>query len=119
MFTKRTLWLSIIVSMIIGGVAGFAIEKYRMQSGDSHFGRTRFINYMTKELSLTQAQQRQLDSIITYAHPKFHAIREKFNVDMKNQMDSTRKMITNILTNEQQQKFQIVLSQMRNDSDNH
>jgi Spy/CpxP family protein refolding chaperone len=119
MFTKRTLWLSIIVSMIIGGVAGFEIERYRMQSDDSHFGKTRFINYMTKELSLTQTQRQQLDSIITYSHPKFHAIREKFNADIQGQMDSTRKMITNILTGEQQQKFQILLKQMRSNSDNH
>jgi len=119
MFTKRTLWISIIASMIIGGVAGFVIERYRIQSGDSHFGKTRFISYMTKELDLTQTQRRQLDSIIDYVHPKFHAIREKFNADLQSQMDSTKMMITNILTNEQQQKLQFVYSQMKSNSDNH
>jgi hypothetical protein len=105
--------------MIIGGIAGFAIERYRTQSGDSHPGKTKFISYMTKELSLSQMQQRQLDSIVTFVHPKFQAIRKQFNADLQSQMDSTRKMISGILTNEQQQKFQDVLSQMRSNSDNH
>ena len=119
MITKRTLWLSIIVSMVIGGLAGYAIDRYRLQGSDSHFGKTRFINYMTKELDLTQSQQGQLDSIINYVHPKFQAIRKKFSEDLQGQMDSTRKMITDILTDKQQQKFQIVLSQMRGDSGDH
>lgn len=118
MITKRTLWVSIIVSMVIGIVAGFAIERYRMQSGETHFGKTRYVSYMTKQLELTQVQQRQLDSIITYVHPKFQAIRKNFNADLQGQLDSTRKMIANILTNEQKQKFQLVLSQMKSGSDN-
>jgi len=119
MITRRTLWLSIIVSMVIGGFAGFGIDRYKMQSNDSHFGKTRFINYMTKELNLTESQKGELDSIISFAHPKFQAIRKKFNADLQDQMDSTRQMISNILNGEQQKKFQIVLSQMKRDSDNH
>ncbi len=119
MVGKRILWLSIVVSMIIGGVAGFGIDRYRMQSHDSHLGKTRFINYLTKELGLSQTQQQQVDSIITYVHPKFQSIRKRFNTDLQSQMDSTRKMIGNILTDEQQQKFQIVLNQMKSDSNNH
>lgn len=119
MFTKRTLWIAIIISMIIGGVAGFAIDRDGMQNGDSHLGKTRFVNYMTKQLNLTQMQQGQLDSIINYVHPKFQAIRKKFNADLQSQMDSTKTMITNILTNEQRQKFQVVLNQMKSNSDNH
>lgn len=118
MITRRTLWLSIIASMIIGGVAGFAIDKYRTQNGDSHFGKSRFISYMTKELNLTQKQQEQLDSIISYVHPKFQAIRKKFNADLQGQMDSTRKMITGILTDEQQRKLQTVYNQTKTDSEN-
>ncbi|HUI30881.1 MAG TPA: hypothetical protein VLX91_11735 [Candidatus Acidoferrales bacterium] len=119
MVTKRILWVSIIVSMIVGGVAGFAIDKYGMRNDDSHFGKRRYINYLTKELSLTQTQQKQLDSIISYAHPKFQAIRKKFNADLQSQMDSTRKMINTILSSEQQNKFQLVLGQMKSNSDNH
>jgi hypothetical protein len=102
--------------MIIGGVAGFLIESYRTQGGDSHFGKTRFVKYMTEELNLTQMQQKQLDSIITYVHPKFRAIREKFNADMQSETDSTRKMITSILSDQQKQKLQVVLSPARNAS---
>jgi uncharacterized membrane protein YraQ (UPF0718 family) len=119
MITKRTLWLSIIVSMIIGGTAGLAIDRYWMQNSDSHFGKNRFVNYMTKELNLTQRQQAQLDSIIDYVHPKFQTIRKKFNADLQEQTDSTRKMINGILTGEQQQKLQMVYSQTKTNSDNH
>ncbi len=119
MITKRTLWISIIVSMVVGLVAGFAIERYRIETGEMHFGKTRYINYMTRQLELTQVQQRQLDSIITYIHPKFQAIRKNFNADLQGQVDSTRKMIAYILTNEQKQKFQLMLSQTKANSDNH
>ncbi len=118
MFRKRTLLGSIIVSMIIGGIAGFAIDRYGMQSGDSHFGKTRFMNYLTKQLDLTEMQQKQLDSIVTYVHPRFREIRQKFNADMRNQMDSTRNMIMGILTPEQQQKYQALFSQRHGNSDN-
>jgi hypothetical protein len=105
--------------MVIGIVAGFAVERYRMRSGETHFGKTRYVNYMTKQLELTQVQQRQLDSIITYVHPKFQAIRKDFNADLQAQLDSTRRMIANILTNEQRQRFQLMLSQTKANSDNH
>lgn len=119
MFTRKTLWLSIIVSMIVGGIAGVLIERYWTQRADSHFGKTRFVSYMTKELDLTQQQQQQLDSIINFVHPRFHAIRTKFNADIKIQTDSTRKMISSILTHEQQEKLERVYSQMKSNSDNH
>ncbi len=119
MFTRRTLWLSIILSMIVGGIAGLMIDRYRMQTENSHFGKTRFISYMTKELDLTQKQQQQLDSIINCVHPKFHEIRTKFNTDIQTQTDSTRRMISAILTHEQQEKLERVYSQMKTNSSNH
>jgi len=104
--------------MIVGGVAGFAIDKYQLQHDDSHFGRTRFVNYLTKELGLSVAQQGQLDSIITYVHPRFQAIRRKFNTDMQSQVDTTHKMISSILTIEQQSKLKELDKQMKSNSDN-
>lgn len=95
--------------MIIGAIAGFAIDRYDLQKQDSHHGKAYFKNYLTKELNLTMVQQRQLDSIINYAHPKFQGIRKRFNFDMQSQMDSAHKMITNILTPNQQQKFHVLL----------
>ena len=92
--------------MIIGGVAGFEIDRHGIPNSDSHMGKTRFISYLTNEFDLTQVQRKQLDSIINYAHPKFQTIRRKFNTDLQEQMDSTRKMIKNILNDQQQQKFQ-------------
>ncbi len=119
MFTKQTLWIAIIVSMVIGGFVGVAIDRYGFQNNDSHFGKTRFVNYVSKRLDLTSSQRRQLDSLINYVHPKFQAIRKKFNADLQDQMDSTKKMITEILTTEQQHEFQVVLNQMKKNSDNH
>ena len=112
MFTKQTLWLAIIFSMIVGGVVGFEIDRYAFQGSDSHFGKMRFVNYCTKELNLTAEQQRQLDSVIDYVHPKFQAIRKKFNEDMQSQADSGQKMINKILTPEQQGKFQVLMAKM-------
>jgi hypothetical protein len=98
--------------MIIGGVAGFEIDRHGFQNNDSHFGKTRFVNYVTKELGLTANQQRQLDSVIDYAHPRFQTIRKKFNTDMQTEMDSTQNMINNILTSEQQSKFRVLFAKI-------
>lgn len=101
--------------MIVGGIAGFAIDRYDLHKDNSHHDKAYFKNYMTEELNLTAVQQRQLDSIINYAHPKFQAVRRRFNVDMQSQMDSSHKMINSILTPDQQRKFQALLDkQMQN-----
>ena len=118
MITKRTLWLSIIVSMIVGGIAGFEIDRYQFQHEDSHFGKTRFISFMTRELGLTPRQQKQLDSIVTFVHPKFQSIRSRFNVEMQKEADSTQQMISTILTPDQQQKLRALNDKMKSDKDN-
>lgn len=105
MITKRTLLMAIIASLIVGGLAGFGIDRIAFQNGESHFGKTRFINYMTQQLGLSSSQQRQLDSIITFVHPEFQSIRRNFKTAMKSQIDSTNKMIKSILTPQQQIKL--------------
>ncbi len=105
MITKRTLLAAIVLSLIVGGIAGAEVDRVAFRSGESHFGKTKFINYMTEELGLTVNQQKQLDSIITYVHPKFQAIRKDFKVEMRSQIDSTQGMIKSILTPQQQIKL--------------
>lgn len=118
MITKRTLWAAIIVSMIVGGIAGFAISSFETQHVSSHFGKNRFINYLTEELSLTNTQQKQLDSIVTYAHPKFQKIRKDFRSRLEGQIDSTQDMIKSILTPGQRRKFEDLSKRTKTGSDN-
>ncbi len=118
MITRKTLWLAIIISLLIGGAAGFAINSIYFQPGNGHFGKTRFISYMTEELDLSALQQRQLDSIITSVHPKFQAIRRTFNANLKNQIDSTQRMIRAILTPKQAVKLDALNKKMQSDTDN-
>ncbi len=118
MITKKTLLMAVILSMVVGGVAGFAIDRIYFEPSEAHFGKTRFINFMTHELGLSTTQRRQLDSIITFVHPKFQAIRKNFNTAMKNQGDSTQGMIRTILTAEQQAKLDALNKKMQSGSDN-
>lgn len=118
MITKRTLLMAVIVSLVVGGVAGFAIDRLYFAPSDSHFGKTRFINFMTQELGLSTTQKRQLDSIITFVHPKFQAIRKNFYTAMKNQSDSTQGMIRTILTAEQQARLDALNKKMQSGNDN-
>ncbi len=118
MVTRRTLWISIIVSMIVGGIVGYAIDRNQFQHDDSHSGKTRFINFMTEQLNLTAIQQRQLDSIVNVVHPKFQSIRSRFNAEMQKQVDSTRQMIKTILTPDQQKKLQVLNNKMKSETDN-
>ncbi len=118
MVTKRTLLIAVIVSLVVGGVAGFTIYRLYFAPSESHFGKTRFINFMTQELGLSTTQKRQLDSIITFVHPKFQAIRKNFNSSMKNQSDSTQVMIRTILTAEQRVKLDALNKKMQSGNDN-
>ncbi len=118
MVTKRTLLMTVIVSLVIGGVAGFAIDHFYFQPTDAHFGKARFVSFMTQQLGLSQTQQKQLDSIITFVHPKFQAIRRNFKTSMQSQVDSTQKMIRSILTPGQQVKLDSLDRRMQRENDN-
>lgn len=118
MITKKTLLMAVIVSLIVGGIAGFAVDRLEFQPGDSHFGKTRFVNFMTQQLGLSVDQQIQLDSIITSVHPKFQAIRKNFKSEMKSQVDSTQDMIKSILTPQQRTKLDALNKKMQSESDN-
>lgn len=115
MITKKTLLMAVIVSLIVGGIAGFAIDRLELQTGESHFGKTRFVNFMTEQLGLSVYQQRQLDSIITFVHPKFQTIRKNFKSELKSQIDSTQDMIKSILTPQQQTKLDALNRKMQSE----
>lgn len=110
--------MAVIVSLIAGGIAGFAIDRLEIQRGESHFGKTKFVNFMTQQLALSMDQQRRLDSIITFVHPKFQLIRKDFKSAMKSQIDSTQDMIKSILTPDQQTKLDALNKKMQNENDN-
>ncbi len=110
--------MAIIVSLVIGGIAGFGIDRFYFQHSNSHFGKTRFVHFMTQQLALTNTQQRQLDSIITFVHPKFQGIRKGFKSAMQSQVDSTQAMIKRILTAQQQVKLDSLNQKMQSDNDN-
>jgi len=114
MITRKTLWASIIISMIIGGIAGFEIDRSNFKQKESHLGRNAYIKVMTKELGLTTTQQGQLDSILVLVHPKFQAIRKTFNVQMHGQIDTTQRMIMTILSPEQRETLAAINA--KNDS---
>ncbi len=97
--------------MIAGGIAGYFIESTNFHRDNSHFQKSRYINYMTKELQLSTTQRQEFDSIVTEVHPKFQIIRDKFNSEMHMQADSTRKMIYRILSPEQQARLQALNKQ--------
>jgi hypothetical protein len=116
--TRKTLWMTVVVSLLVGGIAGFAIDRIYFQPTDSHFGKTRFVTFMTEELGLSKTQQMKLDSIITSVHPKFQAIRKNFKTSMQSQIDSTQRMIRAILTAEQQAKLDTLNKKMQGENDN-
>ena len=110
--------MSIILSLVIGGIAGFALDRLKLEHSDARFGKARFISFMTQQLGLSTNQQKQLDSIITYVHPKFQAIRKNFKTSIKSQVDSTQHMIKSILTPQQQVKLDSLNSRMQRGNDN-
>lgn len=110
--------MAVIISLIVGGIAGFAIDRLELQPNGGHFGKARFISFMTQQLALTRNQQRQLDSIITYVHPKFQEIRQSFKTEMKSQIDSTQDMIKSILSLKQRTELDSLNRRMQRQNDN-
>lgn len=108
---KAALWVGVVfvLGVVLGGVGGytFSVKAHgdtRSLSDDAR--RAQKVDQLTKELMLTQDQQKKLDAVLTETQQKYKAIHE---ADQP-QIDAVRKVARNeiraFLTPEQLPKFE-------------
>lgn len=113
MVTRRALWISIFVSVILGAGLGYYIGIIINKNETGVHGKGAVIEYLTKKLQLSDAQQHQLDSILTRMHPTFERTRANFRTEIQRDIDSTNKLILEILNDQQKEKFTHLIKEMR------
>ena len=83
----------------------------------THFGKSDqarrfdFLNCAQKELNLTPEQQVQMELVVSNGQRRMRAIWDEFNPRMQAHYCETREQINEILTPEQQERFQALMQQ--------
>jgi len=113
--TKRTLWIAVFVSVIIGAGAGYYVGIVINRSENGTHGKKAIVGYLTEKLQLSDMQQRQLDSILTLMHPVFEKARAGFRAEIQHDIDSTNNLILGILNGQQKDKFIDLIKEMKKD----
>ncbi|MGA9364436.1 MAG: hypothetical protein WBW16_08725 [Bacteroidota bacterium] len=108
-------FLTILVSILIGGVAGvlvdqaFLVRSFRVFSSSSPYVRfkTRVIN----DLGLTPAQQTQLEELLQRRQEAFNGFRKNIESRYMAMREVTSDSIRDLLTPEQQSKFEALVKE--------
>jgi Spy/CpxP family protein refolding chaperone len=115
MTSQRKAFLSILVSILIGGVAGILVDQallvrsFRVFSSSSPF--TRFKNRVIDDLGLTSAQQTQLEQLLQRRQEAFDDFRKNIEARYMEMRGATSDSIRGLLTPEQQSKFQALVKE--------
>ena len=109
---KAALWVGVVflLGAALGGALGyvFAHRSYAALNAPQteQARRAQKVARLTQELSLTQAQQQQLDAIIADVQAEYKTIRQKTEPEMDVARQRGRERIRGILTPEQKPKFE-------------
>lgn len=122
---NAVLWVAVvfILGVALGGVFGYffghrttVVAALAPPSLSPDERRARRLDQLTRELSLTDAQRREMDGLLLQAHNEFDAIRQKNGRQLEAEMDQERQKsrdeIRAILTPEQKPKFEDFLRRM-------
>jgi flagellar basal body-associated protein FliL len=124
---SRSVAILLVLAVFILGVAlgsiGTYLEGYRVfgaprrpvpdrSPAGMQRGRQAQVERMTRDLTLTADQQKQLDSILSQAQAQYGSIHEKWSVQMDQERKQMRDQIRAILSPEQTAKFEEILHKM-------
>jgi hypothetical protein len=124
--SKRVAIVLVLAVFVLGvalGSLGTYLEGYRVfgaprrpspdrSPAAMQRGRQAKVEQMTKDLTLTADQQKQLDVILTQAQTQYGSIHEKWSAQMDQERKQTRDQIRAILTVDQSAKFEEELRKM-------
>jgi hypothetical protein len=115
MTSQRKAFLTILVSILIGGVTGILVDQgllmrsFRVFSSSSPY--VRFKNRVINDLGLTPAQQAQLEQLLQRRQEAFNDFRKNIEARYMEMRGATSDSIRGLLTPVQQSKFQALVKE--------
>jgi len=114
--TPKTIALILIIgSFLLGIVGGMFVQRTffdRHRPWDSSRRermKEHMLNYLTEELKLNDAQQRQIETILEQRRIRFDKIRQSIDSLVKAEIDTVREQIRSVLADEQKQRYDEII----------
>lgn len=107
--------LTIIISFILGVVVGyfsFQLSHGTTERKEEQSGFYRLKNELHDRLSLTDAQQTTLDSLLQHRRVAFDTFRKQMSAQYHDMREETRDSIRQILTVEQKNGFEMFIKEL-------
>jgi Spy/CpxP family protein refolding chaperone len=115
MTSQRKAFLTILVSVLIGVVAGILLDQALLIRSFRVFGSPtpylRFKDRVINDLGLTPAQQTQLEQLLQRRQEAFDDFRKNIEGRYMEMRVATRDSIRGLLTPEQQSKFEALVKE--------
>ncbi len=109
----------LIISFLLGIVGGIYLDRTFLQSHrpwDSarrERPREKMSNYLARELKLTEAQQKEIETILEQRRPRFNRIHHSMNEQFEAEIDTVREEIRRLLTADQKQRYDQMIEKER------
>jgi Spy/CpxP family protein refolding chaperone len=106
--TKLKVWLVLVVVFLLGSITGAAITGlYRLRAGSDRADKSAHDRFekMSRDLSLTDDQRKQVSTILDETRNDYKALRAELRPRFDEPRQKARARIRALLTPEQQQKF--------------
>jgi Spy/CpxP family protein refolding chaperone len=115
---KAAVWVGIVflLGAAVGGMAGYGYSRWSVSAAHAPLPepvrRAQRVEQLTRELSLTSDQAKQLDAILMQRHTEAKAIHDQSDAQIEQIRQKGRAQIRAILTPEQQPKFEEFLKKL-------
>ncbi|HXJ04337.1 MAG TPA: hypothetical protein VNH65_04515 [Candidatus Acidoferrum sp.] len=116
---RAALWVGVVflIGAALGGVFGYLYGHRSVVAAanpplSEPARRARRVEQLTQELSLTGAQSKQLDSILSQLHAEYKTIHDQSDTQLNQTRQKGRDQIRAILTPDQKPKFEEFLKRM-------
>lgn len=103
-------------AFLAGGAVGFAADRAFAPEPHHRYDETAMRDSMAKELKLSDAQRRQMDTILDWGRARRNDIMKPIQPSLRAARDSGRVLIMQLLDSAQQTRFRNVLDRSRADS---
>jgi Spy/CpxP family protein refolding chaperone len=109
---KAALWVGAVflLGAALGGVLGYVFAHHSVSAANQPLSeperRARRLEQLTRELSLTPGQSKQLDAILMVRHAQTKALHDQSDAQIEQVRQNGREEIRGILTPEQKPKFE-------------
>jgi Spy/CpxP family protein refolding chaperone len=115
---KAAVWVGIVflLGAAVGGMAGYGYSRWSVSAAHAPLPepvrRAQRVEEMTRELSLTSEQAKQLDAILMQRHTEAKAIHDQSDAQIEQIRQKGRAQIRAMLTPEQQPRFEEFLKKL-------